>query len=586
MTHRTQFARPGRGPSLSMIAAASASALLAWGCNGNVGDAGVGSTGGGGTGMMTTGTSPLCEAGTTTVAAPRRLVRLTFNQIGNAVRSLLGAAAGDAITTKYEIGDPTQRAFPALTSPREGTSVTDAVWSKGDGIATTAGQYVFDNFAAVTGCATPTDACAQQFLSAFAEKAYRRPLVQSAAQNETDSLMQVYTEVKAAGSSIPEAVQFGVAAILNAPQFLYRFEFGDVASAGKLEVPLTPYEAASQLAFFLSDGPPDAALLDAAKQGKLATADGIAGQVNRLLVTDPVKQNLQDAMFTYFAITNLDNVVIDPIKVPEFTAGLKNAMYRESQDFLDTVLWKGKLNDLITSRSTVVNPDLAKIYGIPFPAGAPVTADSFVPADLPVTRAGLLTQAGFLSARARTDKDSVVARGLLVLSTMLCSTVPPPPDTLKDAIAAATTTLADKSERDKSAFRTMTSPCLNCHQNFDQYGLVLENFDVIGRYRTVDEANRPIDASGKLPADAGGVQVQNVADFAAQIASNGAFATCMTRNVMRYALADVTNSNVEKADCAVQAVSKKYLAGSDQSFGGLVREVALSKTLALRSGGK
>src|SRR6185369_15332215 len=137
-----------------------------------------------------------------------------------------------------------------------------------------------------------------------------------------------------------------------------------------------------------------------------------------------------------------------------------------------------------------------------FPPGAATTADNFVPVELPDTRAGLLTQAGFLSARARPDRDSVVGRGLLITATMLCANNPAgPPDALAGQIAAAMAMLADKTEREKSLYRQTTSPCNGCHANFDAYGLVLENFDLIGRYRTVDEQGRPIDASATLPAD-------------------------------------------------------------------------------------
>jgi len=51
-----------------------------------------------------------------------------------------------------ELVDAEHRAFPPLQSPREGNSLTDQSWSTIDQIAQAGGQYVFDNFAAITGC--------------------------------------------------------------------------------------------------------------------------------------------------------------------------------------------------------------------------------------------------------------------------------------------------------------------------------------------------------------------------------------------------------------------------------------------------
>ena len=512
--------------------------------------------------------------------APRRLVRLTLSQAVNSIRSILGAATADPLVTAFNLTDVGDRSFPPLSAPQEGTFVTEAVWDKSQGIGKTAAQYVFDHYAAITGCtlAATTDTCAQAFIGTLAEKAFRRPVEPA----ERDSLLQVYTESKAAGAAIPEALQQTVWAILTSPHFLYRRELGDpaaITSAGAAS--LTPYEAASQIAYFLTDGPPDQPLLDAARQGSLTTSAAVAAQADRMLALPAVQANMQQAMFAYFGIANLASVVIDPAKVPAYTIGVQNAMLRETQDFLTSVLWKGKVDDLLLSRQSEVNPDLANLYGVPFPAGSAKTAATFVPVQLPDVRAGLLTQLGFLTSRARTDASSVVARGLAVGSTILCASNPPaPPQTLTDQIATVTTMLANSSEREKSLYRQTTAPCSVCHTTFDPYGLVIENFDLIGRYRLVDDQQRPIDASTTLPSDAGGGQVKTAVEFAERVTSNGVFASCVARNLMKFALAD---GNVERGDCAVQAVTQKFLAG-DKTFAALLREIAASQTLAMRVG--
>ena len=169
------------------------------------------------------------------VIAPKRLVRLSFNQLANTVRSLLGNEFGDQVVATYGIGDATARTFPPLLSPREGLALVDQKWGVGDNVANAAGAYVFGHFAQATGCATVTDTCAQQFLARFAEKAYRHPL----SSTESAGITQLYSDLKATlqdpaaptTSPIQDAVQYAVYAIMSTPAFLYRSEFGSSATS-------------------------------------------------------------------------------------------------------------------------------------------------------------------------------------------------------------------------------------------------------------------------------------------------------------------------------------------------------------------
>jgi hypothetical protein len=509
----------------------------------------------------------------------RRLVRLTTRQITTSIQQLISAELANTVAQKYDVPDISARAFPPLSSQQEGTFVTEALWARSEGIAKAAGEHVRDNYATVTGCevAATTDDCAVGYIMNLAERAFRRPLD----AEDRSSLLQVFADSRSFEAGVVEAVQHAVWAVLSSPHFLYRRELGS-APAADGSVPLTNHEVATALSFFLTDGPPDEALLEAAAAGTLTTPEGLGVHVDRLLGSEDVRTNLRQAVFTYFGIGNLDSVIIDPARAPTFTVGLKNAMYRESQDFLNEALYGGgAVGDLLTSRKTVVNRDLAALYGIEFPADPEAAADTFVSVELPATRAGLLSQAGFLTARARPDKDSVVARGLLIAATMLCSSNPDaPPEELKEQIAAAEETLADKTEREKSEHRLTQPSCGVCHRNFDAYGLVLENFDLIGQYRAADAQGRAIDASVTLPSEVGGAVVSGVAEMGEALSASGVFTTCLTRNLMKYALAE---GNVNRDDCAVQHVSQKALSGA-ATFPDLVREIALSKTFGSRAG--
>ncbi|MFO7180945.1 MAG: DUF1592 domain-containing protein, partial [Pseudomonadota bacterium] len=532
---------------------------------------------GGSTPAGTGGAPPTTECVGSTVAAPKRLIRLTFNQIVSSVRAIFGAELATTLSTTFEIGDPTERTFPPLGSPREGSVVTDSVWSKNDGIAQRIGEYVSERFATVTPCGdAPTDACAEAFVTELAAKAFRRPIT----DEERAALLGVYTGVRNDGGSIPEATQYATYAIFGSPHFLYRPEFG---SGATVEGPLAPYEMASQLSYFLTDGPPDAELLEAARNDALGTREQLEPHVARLLASEATRVNLQTALFAYFGIPMLDTVVVDPAKAPDFTAGLRNAMYREAQLFLNDTLWNRPLTDVLTSRRSFVNPGLAALYGLDFSQfAAGADADGFAPVTLPENRAGLVTMAGFLTARSRPDTPSVVGRGLVVNATLLCAQNPPFPEGQAAEIDAVSAMLEHETERAKAQYRAETAPCFACHQLFDQYGVALENYDVIGRYRTVDEQGRPIDASVTLPDAAGGAFVENAVQMAEQFAQSGAFVTCMAKNLIGFALAE--GANVDTTSCSTRAVVERYAAG-EPTFATLVREVALSETLALRARG-
>src|SRR5262245_36626479 len=86
------------------------------------------------------------------VLIPKRLVRLTFNQQVNALTALFGPELGETITTDFQIPTINSRTFPPLANPREGTVITGGQWQTSDNIAQEVGQYVLDNFAAVTAC--------------------------------------------------------------------------------------------------------------------------------------------------------------------------------------------------------------------------------------------------------------------------------------------------------------------------------------------------------------------------------------------------------------------------------------------------
>lgn len=504
----------------------------------------------------------------------KRLVRLTFNQQLNTLGQLFGHELAEQLASDFDIADGTHRTFPPLANPREGSLVTDNQFQTGDNIAQHVAEFVRDNFAAVTGCTEDAaDPCARAYVLATAAQAFRRPVT----QEDEAGLLGVYDAMLAEGGSIAEATQYGVYAILLSPHFVYRTEFGETpTAAGRL----SPLELASALSYFLTDAAPDQELLDAAHRGDLDSVEGIREQVERLLATPEVRANLETAMFAYFQLGTLDTVVIDPARAPTFDNGMRNSMRYEVEAFLRNALWPGVLTALLTGRETLVNERLANVYGLEFPPpGTTPNEDGFAPVTLPEERAGLLTLAGFLTARSRPDEQSVVGRGLAVNAAFLCAENPPFPETLVPDIEAAEAMLHDQTEREKAEYRMETPTCAGCHIGFDPYGLALDQFGIIGAFREVDDEGRPIDASVTLPANAGGAYVANAAEMARALAETEAFNTCMAKNLLAYALAE---GGASTRSCATQSIVEHF-ASTDGSFSSLVIEVALAEAFRERA---
>ncbi len=559
----------GSGGTAGTPPAGGSAGLGTGGASASGGTGNTGATGG------SAGSSTACVGNP--VIVPKRIIRLSFNQIAAALTSLFDAATAEAATAMVDIPSTLERTFPPLGSGTEGNIVTDTQWSMGDTIAQGVAKQVVEKVATLTTCgAAPSEECGRTYVTDLATRAFRRPVTDA----EKGRLLTVYDGVIADGGSVTEAIRYGTYAVFESPLFLYRTEFGTDANA---EGPLTAHELASQLAFFLTDAPPDADLQAAAASNALATPEQVSAQASRLLALPAARANLEAAMSSYFALPAVNSVIIDAATIPGFTltTGARSSIYHEAELFLQGVLWNGPLANLITSRQGYVNAVTAPLYGLDV-AGR--TNDVFEPVMLDTSRAGLLTLASFLMSKSRPDNASVVGRGLVMNRTMLCQTNPEFPEDNMD-VAAAIAATSSLSQKEQADYRASTPLCRGCHANFDGFGLPLERFDSIGRVRTQDLEGRTIDdawTTAYLPEAAGAVQVRSATEMAQAVVTSGVMQACMAKNFLEFALADISQGGTPLDSCAVRGVVDRFGAG-DASFGTLIREIAASDTLTKRA---
>lgn len=525
------------------------------------------------------------------LVADQRVLLLTRPQIVNTVRMLIDPAEADALakTTEFDLTTDVDRSFPPADS--EEASINGGNIVIRDLLAQHIAQHVLDHFAAVTKCTTPTDACASDYLLKKAPQIFRRALTPP----EQQRLMTLYAHMRnhvingyAVSSTVEEATQHVVYALFMSPQLTWRFELGNpsMTSTAPPGVYLSDAELATELSFFLTDRPPDDMLLAAANGNALRA--NLAQHVTRILGNQQAKDWLTAVMEAFYLINKLPEVGVDVNKWPELTAAAKADMSTEARMFLDRALWSAPLDDLVLSRTTFVNSTLAPFYGITPPPGA--SATTFVQTTLPKDqRAGILTNLAFITSAARSDEGAIVPRGLRVKAAMLCLTTPSPSEELLNSgvIDLAKAEIDKQTAQEQVASRE-TGLCGSCHASFDAYGLVLEYYDNIGRYRTKDKFGNSVDARTTLPAELGGSEVSSAVELAEKVAASPTFANCMAASMLQLAMTVYNASTVElplldkQRGCAVTDVVQRYQQSGLKTFPQLVTAVVQSPAFVLR----
>jgi len=444
--------------------------------------------------------------------------------------------------------------------------------------------------------------CANTFVSAFAPKAYRRPVDAS----EVTNLMKVYAQ--GAMQDYKTGIKLMIEAILISPSFVYRTELGAPSTAdasGKYpDTTLTPYEVASQLSFTLLGTLPDATLTTAASNGSLSTTSGIQTQITRLLALPAVQANLTNIVLGWFNIPQLfsktkDTSLIAALPTAEQDlAVIENDLFTATQDYVNSILWSGsgKIDDLMTSQTVYVNQRLATLYpGLTYTGGkAPTSDTTFVAATWPTSqgRSGILTQPSYLWSASDPAINSIVKRGKGVHDYVMCQDPLGSPVDLSTpsaqlvlactnpSVPGATPDSTCDSEILLSDARMAYQPCKSCHAQMDPYSRVLQNFGPIGNYRTVDEKGRAIDPTVTFVPNSplAGTMVTGAPAFAKTMVSSGVIDGCSVQQISSYAIGSaiqVYNT------CEVNAVRTQ----TDGSVKSLFSNVLLANFMRARAGG-
>jgi len=334
------------------------------------------------------------------------------------------------------------------------------------------------------------EGCASRILSTLARRAYRRPLTDA----DIAAPMKFYREARAQ-SGFDDGIEMALRALLVSPKFLFRMEKDPAGVPPNTPYRLSGLELATRISFFLWSSIPDDELLDVAIKGKLTEPATLERQVRRMLA-DPRSESLVTSFADqWLFLRNLNFAIPDPRLFPDFDDNLRQAMRRETELFIESVMREDRnVLDLLRAKYTFVNERLAKHYGIPNVYGSHFRRVEFGAGDV---RGGLLSQAGILTVTSYATRTSPVIRGKWILSNLLASPPPPPPPVVPELKPSK---VGGKflTMRDRLAEHRDNPACAGCHRLMDPLGFALENFDAVGRWRT-SEGGVPVETSGNLP---------------------------------------------------------------------------------------
>ena len=367
--------------------------------------------------------------------------------------------------------------------------------------------------------------CAREIMSTLARRAYRRPI----GERDIDVLLGFYDEGSTEGG-FEAGIELALRRLLVSPEFLFRVVRDPSDAAPGLNYRLTDLELASRLSFFLWSSIPDAELLDTAVAGRLRQPEVLEAQVRRMLADERASSLVENFAGQWLYLRNIPALVPDENRFPDFGEGLRRAMQRETELFFESVMREDRsVLDLLTADYTFVNERLARHYDIPNVYGSHFRRVKLAdPA-----RRGLLGQGSILAATAYPTRTSPVLRGKWVLENLLGTPPPlPPPD-----VPSLEETAGDGralSMREAMEQHRANPVCSSCHRLMDPPGFALEQFDAVGKHRTHNEADAPIDASGILPD---GTVFEGAAGLRdALLQRPDLFVTTLTEKLLTYAL--------------------------------------------------
>jgi mono/diheme cytochrome c family protein len=413
-------------------------------------------------------------------------------------------------------------------------------------------------------------ACARQILKTLATRAFRRQVADNDPSMQV--LLKFYQEGRE-GRTFDSGIQNALARVLVDPQFAFRMEHVPATLPEGGVYKLTDVEIATRLSFFLWSSIPDDTLLNLATAGKLSDPAVLEQQTRRMLA-DPKSRSLIDNFASeWMHLRDLENAQPES---DDFDGNLRLSFKREMELFFESILREDRsIINVLDADYTFVDERLARHYGIPNIKGSYFRS---VPLAKDDPRRGVLGKGSVLLVTSVANRTSPVQRGQWVLENLLGSRAPNPPPGVETNLDQNVDAAKAKTLRERMELHRTQTVCATCHNIMDPIGFSLENFDLVGKWRQLDEKS-PIDASGEL---VDGTQLNGPASLrTALLSRSDAFVTVAAEKLLTYAMGRAVTAYDMPAVRSIVRNAK----GNEYRFSSLVLGVVKSEPFQKRMKG-
>ena len=252
----------------------------------------------------------------------------------------------------------------------------------------------------------------------FASRAYRRPLTDS----EARELRSLYRKLRDQEIPHEEAFQLTLARLFIAPAFLYRLER---TAAGKEPHPITDWELANRLSYFLWSSAPDAGLREMAASGRLHDPDVLAAEARRMLADPRTRRLAVEFGCAWLHLYDFNELNEKSERHFPTFAGMRGPLFEEAVRYLTDIFQQdGSVLSLFDSDYTFLNETLAQYYAIPNVSGADWRRVDGV---RKFGRGGVLGLGATLAKQSGASRTSPILRGNWVAEVLLGDKLPRPP---------------------------------------------------------------------------------------------------------------------------------------------------------------
>jgi hypothetical protein len=386
--------------------------------------------------------------------------------------------------------------------------------------------------------------------------------------------MDFYARGHAEGG-FDKGIEFGLQRILSSPQFVFRFERDPRRGDPTDPYRVSDLELASRLAFFLWSSLPDDELLELAARDRLSRPATLRAQVERMLADPRSAALTQNFAGQWLYLRNLDIKGASSYLFPDFDDNLRAGFRRETELLFEHIMREDRsILELFTADYTFVNERLAKHYGI-----AGVYGSDFRKVSLPdETRRGVLGHGSVLLVTSQPNRTSPVTRGVWILENVLGAEVPSPPPVAIPALeeAAGDANFEEMTVRELMELHRSKPFCEGCHKIMDPVGLAMENFDVVGRWRTRD-GDTPIDATAHL---VDGTEVNGPVELRAALLR---YSDQIVRNATDKMLTYAIGRGTEYYDMPVVRAIVRDAAAENYRFSSIVMGIVTSEPFVMRA---